>query len=58
MGGWAQRPDGSIAAEVVHNLGPEHRKLLDDEILRPQQTVGPARFRVRFPSPNQRDLLR
>ena len=58
VGGWAQRPDGSIATEVLHDLGLEHRRLLEVETGRLQEIVGPARFRARFPSPNQKDLLR
>ena len=58
VGGWAQRPDGSIATEVLSKLSREHRRLLDAETGRLQEIVGPARFRARFPSPNQEDLLR
>ena len=56
VGGWAQRPDGTIATEVVHRLSGEHLRLLDVETARLREAVGPVRFRVRFPSPNQRDL--
>ena len=55
VGGWVQRPDGTIAhdAEVPRS----HRTLLDAAITRITDFVGDTRFRVRFPSPNQQDLL-
>ncbi|MFW2334464.1 winged helix DNA-binding domain-containing protein [Ilumatobacter sp.] len=57
VGGWAQRPDGQIATEFTDAVTREHRRLIDAEVERLQTFVGDARFRVRFPSPNQRDLL-
>lgn len=57
VGGWAQRPDGEIAMELTHTVSKEHQDLLDAEVERVGRFVGDARFRVRFPSPNQKDLL-
>jgi hypothetical protein len=56
LGGWVQRPDGSIAHDAA-GLTRSHRALLDVEIERLRAFVGETRFSVRFPSPNQRDLL-
>lgn len=56
VGGWVQRPDGSIAHDAV-GLAPVHGELLAAEIERLQAFVGDTRFSVRFPAPNQRDLL-
>jgi hypothetical protein len=57
VGGWAQRSDGSIAVELLEDLDSERRALLDVEIERTREFVGDTRFRVRFPSPNQKELL-
>lgn len=56
VGGWAQRPDGSIAHDA-RDLSPEHTSLLATEIERVRDFVGETRFSVRFPAPNQRELL-
>jgi hypothetical protein len=55
VGGWIQRPDGSIAHDA--ELDGAHVGLLADELERLQDLVGETRFTVRFPSPNQRSLL-
>lgn len=57
VGGWVQRPDGEIAVELLRDVPPGGRRLIDDEIDRIREFVGDTRFRVRFPSPNQADLL-
>ncbi len=57
VGGWVQRRDGSVATELYRTLDRVRRGLLDDEIARIVEFVGATRFRVRFPSPNQSDLL-
>jgi hypothetical protein len=57
VGGWAQRPDGSIAVELTRDITDDHRDLLSLEIERLRRFVGDSRFSVRFPSPNQRELL-
>jgi hypothetical protein len=56
VGGWVQRPDGSIAHDAA-DLDMTHSELLDREIERLQTLAGESRFTVRFPSPNQRALL-
>lgn len=57
VGGWGQRADGRIATERQRPLDRVHQRLLDEEIDRLTAFVGDTRFRVRFPSPNQADLL-
>ncbi len=58
VGGWAQRPDGSIVHDVdPATLGGVHHDLLDAEIDRLRALVGDTRFTPRFPSPNQKQLL-
>lgn len=56
VGGWVQRPDGTIAHDS-DGLSSTHRELLEVEIDRLRAFVGETRFSVRFPAPNQRDLL-
>ena len=57
VGGWAQRPDGLIASELSVDLSTGQQRRIDREIDKMQRFVGEARFKVRFPAPNQRDLL-
>ncbi len=57
VGGWAQRPDGTIATELNVDVGDHERALIDERIERIRRFVGGTRFSVRFPSPNQTDLL-
>lgn len=56
VGGWAQGRDGQIRTEIQRHLTAAQRDQLDDEIQRVVRFVGPSRFKVRFPSPNQKDL--
>lgn len=56
LGGWVQRPDGSIATDVG-DLGVEHGRLLDAEIERITTFMGATRAKVRFPAPSQKALL-
>lgn len=57
VGGWVQRPDGTIATELTHTVGRDHQRLIDAEIDRVREFIGDTRFKVRFPSANQKDLL-
>lgn len=57
VGGWAQRPDGELAVELTTDVGARHRELIDAELARLAGFIGDTRFKVRFPSPNQRQLL-
>ena len=58
VGGWAQRPDGTIVHDVeTRSLDEAHRDLLDAETERIRTLVGDTRFTPRFPSPNQKRLL-
>ncbi len=57
VGGWAQRPDGTIATELNRTISASHREMLAVEIARLADVLGETRFRTRFPAPNQADLL-
>ena len=57
VGGWAQRPDGSIATELTQPMSAAHRTLLANEVDRLMSFSGEMRYRVRFPAPNQARLL-
>jgi len=56
VGGWAQRPDGTIAHDA--KLTADQHDLLTIEIDRLRELVGDTRFSPRFPAPNQAGLLR
>jgi hypothetical protein len=56
VGGWAQRPDGSIAVGVLRDPGTEARAALNLEAERLAQWMGPVTLRFRFPSPYEKEL--
>jgi hypothetical protein len=57
VGGWAQRPDGEISFDIHRQLGREQMTMLEEAASRLVGFVGETRYRVRFPSPNQKRLL-
>jgi hypothetical protein len=57
VGGWVQRPDGAIATEHTQPITRDHERLFTAEIDRIRDFLGDTRFKVRFPSANQTDLL-
>ena len=57
VGGWTQRSDGDLGVELLDDLTRVQANALDDELERVRSFLGDIRFRERFPSPNQRDLL-
>ena len=57
VGGWVQRPDGTIATEINRSISSHHRRLLEEETERLVDAIGETRVRTRFPAPNQADLL-
>lgn len=57
VGGWVQRKDGTVAYELLDDVGAEHRSAIDEHAHRLEKTVGPTRFTVRFPAPLQTALL-
>lgn len=58
VGGWAHRPDGSVAIELFSELTAHERRLLDDEVERFVSLVSETQVKMRFPAPNQPALLR
>ncbi len=57
VGGWVQRPDGSLALDVQRTISDTARERLAAECERIRDLVGDVRFRVRFPARNQNELL-
>jgi hypothetical protein len=57
VGGWAQRPDGSIATEFPNGFPADRNGDLAAEIDRLRTFIGDMRFRVRFPTPSLKALL-
>jgi hypothetical protein len=57
VGGWAQRPDGEIAFEVLTEVGADERNLIDAEAARTAAMYGDVRHRCRFPTPMVAKLM-
>lgn len=56
VGGWAQRPDGSVAVGLLKNVPTAARKAIDREAERLAAWIGPVGLRFRFPSPYEKEL--
>ena len=56
VGGWAQRPDGSIAVGLLRDVGTEAQVALNLEAERLSEWMGPVGLRFRFPSPYEKEL--
>ncbi len=56
VGGWAQRPDGSIAIGVLRDPGRDAATAIADEADRLADWIGPVGLRFRFPSPYEKEL--
>lgn len=54
VGGWVQRPDGTLAVHLLADVGREHRQAVDAAAHVLEAALGPARFSPRFPAPLQR----
>ena len=57
VGGWIQRPDATVAFEVLEPVSSEHHDLLRAEIGRIEAALDGVVVRPRFPSRNQKPLL-
>ena len=56
VGGWAQRPDGSVAVELLEGLTPEARARVSGEAERTQAWLGGTVVTPRFRTPLERRL--
>ena len=56
VGGWAQRPDGSVAVELLENLPPEARERIGAEAERVRAWLGGTVVTPRFRTPLERRL--
>lgn len=56
VGGWAQRPDGSIATRLLEDVGREASVAADETAGRLEAWLGPIRFVPRFRTPLERAL--
>ncbi len=56
VGGWAQRPDGAIALQLLEDVGAESRQAIDAAAGRLEAWLGPERFRTVFSAPLEVDL--
>jgi hypothetical protein len=57
VGGWIQRPDGSLAVELFTRLERRHQRLLDEAVEQIRQFAGQTIVKPRFPAPLQKKLL-
>ncbi len=51
VGGWLQRPDGSIVLHVPHDPGTDARAALTAKAAALEELLGDVRFKARFPAP-------
>ena len=56
VGGWAQRPDGSVAVELLEGLPPEARERIAAEAERTRAWLGGTVVTPRFRTPLERRL--
>lgn len=56
VGGWAQRTDGTIALQLLEDVGSDARGAIDASAGRLEAWLGPERFRTVFAGPLELDL--
>lgn len=56
VGGWAQRPDGTVAVQLLEDIGRDRSAAIDDEAGAVEAWLGGVRFNTRFPTPLEREL--
>jgi len=56
VGGWGQREGGEIVLDLMREIEPSKRKLIDERIDQLQSVCGGTRVSPRFPSPSFRAL--
>lgn len=56
VGGWAQRPDGRIAWQLLEDIGSQGHEAVAAAAQRLDSWMGPIRFVPRFRTPLQREL--
>jgi hypothetical protein len=57
VGGWTQRPDGSVVHELLTELDDDHHDLLAAAIDDYETVLDGVQVKPRFPSKNQKELL-
>ena len=57
VGGWAQRPSGEIAVELLEDVGADALAAIDAEAERLRKWFGDTRVTPRFRTPVERELL-
>jgi hypothetical protein len=57
VGGWAHRPDGTIATRVLEDLGRDITQAIDDAAAEVVAWIGDRRFTPRFRTPLERELI-
>ena len=57
VGGWAHREDGEIASRVLEDVGRAGATAGDKEAERLATVIGPVRFKPRFRTPREMELI-
>ncbi|MEM9519894.1 MAG: winged helix DNA-binding domain-containing protein [Actinomycetota bacterium] len=57
VGGWTQRPDGSVVYELLDQLGDEQHDRMVAAVAEVETVLDGEQVRPRFPSKNQKELL-
>ena len=56
VGGWAQRSDGTVAMELLEDVGREAETLIEREVARLESWLGDSRVTPRFRTPLEKQL--
>jgi hypothetical protein len=56
VGGWGQRPDGTIVTRLLEDVGSDRLALIDDEVAALSALMGETVVKPSFPTPLQREL--
>ncbi|MEO0494021.1 MAG: winged helix DNA-binding domain-containing protein [Actinomycetota bacterium] len=57
VGGWVQRPDGTIVHELLAAISDDHHDLLTEGVADLERVLDGVQVKPRFPSKNQKELL-
>lgn len=57
IGGWAQLPAGTIATHLLEDVGTDTKQQVDEHADAVETWLGERRYRSRFPTPLERDLI-
>jgi hypothetical protein len=56
VGGWGQRPDGTVVTRLLEDVGSDHHQLIDARAAALTGLISPTVVKPSFPTPLQREL--